>query len=179
MDRFRCRTPGANETNLCFNGGTCITTNDTERCSCPDGWGPDNVLFHQDNVSSEYALALFAWARACAFAVKPNTLADRLTCADMPQCVLPSNALMGAFIFMSIATALCFAALWSVQKKARGRVRTVLIWAAITVGLVWAQILSLWLEQGTFVSTPILLCIVTMSAAVWAGNIAEVSAYRI
>jgi len=50
LDRFRCTTSSGAD--LCFNGGTCVfLPGDVQKCACPAGWGPDNVIFHNDNVS--------------------------------------------------------------------------------------------------------------------------------
>ena len=50
-DRFQCLTDAGAD--LCFNGGVCqiLPDNVSQVCVCPDPWGPDNVMFHQDNVS--------------------------------------------------------------------------------------------------------------------------------
>ena len=54
IDRFRCTTSGGDD--LCFNGGICVenVTLNLQTCDCPEGWGPDLLVFHQSNVSHAY-----------------------------------------------------------------------------------------------------------------------------
>ena len=83
--------------------------------------------------------------------------------------------LFGAFICNIVTSVIALGLLLRVHSSAKGKTKGILNWAAITVVLVFGEVLSLWLEEGFHTSTPIMRAFVIASACVWASKVTEVN----
>lgn len=90
------------------------------------------------------------------------------------QCVLPDYALLALFVTNVILSLGYFFALYRVRARARGRVRRVLNMANLFVFAFCFEMLALYLENGWFIATSLMVALVSLVICAWGAELGEV-----
>jgi hypothetical protein len=91
---------------------------------------------------------------------------------------LPNYALLGLFLACTISTIVYLGIFFRLKDKANGKVRKILKLATLSVVLFNFEMMALWLENGWYTATSIMVCLVIGAFCAWASEISAVSLSR-